>query len=55
MTMTVSRYGTFKTDFVDEDVSGNLAEYYRDWERKYLFHDRQSITCERISQQLLNV
>lgn len=41
MTMTVSRYGTFKTDFVYEDVSGNLAEYYRYWERKYLFRDGQ--------------
>ena len=39
MTMTVSRDRTFKTDFVYEDASGNLAEYYRYWERKYLFHD----------------
>ncbi len=39
MTMTVLRDGTFKTDFVYDDISGNLAEYYKDWERKYLFHD----------------
>lgn len=41
MTMIVSRYGRFKTDFVYDDISENLAEYYKDWESKYLFHDRQ--------------
>ena len=38
MTMTIERNGTFKTDFVYDDISGKLAEYYKDWERKYLFH-----------------
>ncbi len=41
MTMTIARNGTFKTDFVYEDISENLAEYYKYWERKYLFHDGQ--------------
>ena len=38
MTITIARDGTFKTDFVYDDISGKLTEYYKDWDRKYLFH-----------------
>lgn len=39
MTMVISSDGTFKTDFVYEDVSENLMDYYKEWEGEYLSHD----------------